>query len=213
MVAVTVNRGMPRPEAPAASLPKDQWDDLVIVRKLWAQSQLPFDCRMLKLVASDAPVMATELGYGTEEAFLREGLQLDPELVSRVVDWLDQEKPQRAVTLAHVQKQLKSHGGDRKSGKAKEHQDYHGNVDQQGNSSEYRIARLKRDAPEIAIALARGEYPSVRAAAMAAGFVTPPPPSLQLKEPVPTAQKLLAKKGKEWCLQLLDELSALVFED
>jgi hypothetical protein len=91
--------------------------------------------------------------------------------------------------------------------------DYHGNVSRQGQSSEYRIARLKRDAPEIATALARGEYPSVRAAAMAAGFVTPPPPSLQLKEPVPTAQKLLAKKGKEWCLQLLDELSALVFED
>jgi hypothetical protein len=168
---------------------------------------------MLKLVASDAPVMATELGYGTEEAFLREGLQLDPELVSRVVDWLDQEQPERAVTLAHVQKQLKSHGGDRKSGKIKEDQGYHDNVDQRGTSSEYRIARLRRDAPEIATALARGEYPSVRAAAMAAGFVTPPPPSLQLKEPVPTAQKLLAKKGKEWCLQLLDELSALVFED
>lgn len=91
--------------------------------------------------------------------------------------------------------------------------DYHGNVSRQGQSSEYRIARLKRDAPEIATALARGEYPSVRAAAMAAGFVAPSPPSLQLKDPLPTAQKLLAKKGKEWCLQLLDELSALVFED
>jgi len=213
MVAVTVNRGMPRPEAPAASLPKDQWDDLVIVRKLWAQSQLPFDCRMLKLVASDAPAMAKELGYDTEERFLKEGLQLDPELVMRVVEWLDQEKPEKAVTLAHVQKQLKSHGGDRKSGKIKENQGYHDNVDQRGTSSEYRIARLKRDAPEIATALARGEYPSVRAAAMAAGFVAPSPPSLQLKDPLPTAQKLLAKKGKEWCLQLLDELSALMLED
>lgn len=82
-----------------------------------------------------------------------------------------------------------------------------------GQSNEYRIARLKRDAPEIADALARGEYPSVRAAAIAAGFVPIPPPSLQLKEPSPTAQKLLVKKGKEWCLQLLDELLTLVFED
>lgn len=87
----------------------------------------------------------------------------------------------------------------------------HGNVVPRGQSSEYRIARLKRDAPEIATALARGEYPSVRAAAMAAGFVPPPSPSLQLKDPAPTAEKLLAKKGKEWCLQLMEELSELVF--
>ena len=100
MAAVSVNRGLPRPEAPAASLPKDQWDDLVIVRKLWAQSQLPFDCRMLKLVAADAPAMAAELGYGTEEAFLKEGLQLDPDLVNRVVSWLEQEQPTNAVPLA-----------------------------------------------------------------------------------------------------------------
>jgi len=53
---------------------------------------------------------------------------------------------------------------------------------------------------------------SARAAAIEAGIIIPFP-SLQLKDPLPTAQKLLAKKGKEWCLQLLDELSALVFED
>jgi len=122
MASVSVNRGLPRPEAPAASLPKDQWDDLVIVRKLWAQSQLPFDCRMLKLVAADAPVMALELGYGTEEAFLREGLQLDPDLVNRVVDWLDREKPKQAVSLEHVQAQLEKHGGDRRSEQARQDQ-------------------------------------------------------------------------------------------
>jgi hypothetical protein len=88
----------------------------------------------------------------------------------------------------------------------------HGNIVPRGQSSEYRIARLKRDAPEIAIALARGEYPSVRAAAMAAGFAKPSPPSLQLKDPAPTAQKLLAKKGQAWCLQLLEELSELCYE-
>ena len=40
-----------------------------------------------------------------------------------------------------------------------------------GTSARYRIARLKRDHPEIAEALARGEYRSVHAAAKAAGFV------------------------------------------
>ena len=214
MAAVTVNRGMPRPEAPAASIPKDQWDDLVIVRKLWAQSHLPFDCRMLKLVASDAPVMAKELGYETEELFLKEGLQLDPELVTRVVEWLDREKPREAVTLDHVKKELSGHGGDRRSEEARKAKDFQGSdrTLKRGDNAAYIRARLERDYTEIAAALDRGEHDSVRAAGIAAGFITPFP-SLQLKDPLPTAQKLLAKMGKEWCLQLLDELSALVFED
>jgi hypothetical protein len=72
------------------------------------------------------------------------------------------------------------------------------------------VRRLKRDYPELAQSLARGDFPSARAAGIAAGFVKPSPPSLQLKDPAPTAQKLLAKKGQEWCLQLLEELSELV---
>jgi len=208
MASVSVNRGLPRPEAPAASLPKDQWDDLVIVRKLWAQSQLPFDCRMLKLVAADAPVMALELGYGTEEAFLREGLQLDPDLVNRVVDWLDREKPKQAVSLEHVQAQLEKHGGDRRSEQARE--DQADNISlKHGTQAAYLQARLSRDAPELADALKRGEFRSARAAAVEAGIITPFP-SIQLKDPVPTAQKLLAKKGQAWCLQLMEELSELV---
>jgi hypothetical protein len=53
-----------------------------------------------------------------------------------------------------------SNGGDR-----------HVYLQNPGRASRYRIARLKRDHPTIAEALARGEYRSVRAAAIAAGFV------------------------------------------
>ena len=86
---------------------------------------------------------------------------------------------------------------------------YCDNVFQRGTSSKYLAARLERDAPEIAKALARGEFLSVRAAGIAAGLVKPSRPSLQLKEPAPTAQKLLDKMGQAWCLQLLEELSEL----
>lgn len=87
---------------------------------------------------------------------------------------------------------------------------YDDNTLPRGTSEEYVVRRLKRDAPELATALARGDFPSARAAGIAAGFVKPSPPSIQLKDPAPTAQKLLAKKGKEWCLQLMEELSELV---
>ena len=87
---------------------------------------------------------------------------------------------------------------------------YHDNVGRRGTSGEYVVRRLKRDAPELAEALARGEFPSARAAGIAAGFIKPASPSIQLKDPGPTAQKLLAKKGQDWCLQLMEELSELV---
>jgi hypothetical protein len=84
---------------------------------------------------------------------------------------------------------------------------------QYGNSRDYLLGCIARDQPELLDEIGPGKrFKSARAAAIEAGIITPFP-SLQLKEPVPTAQKLLTKKGKEWCLQLLDELSALVFED
>lgn len=73
------------------------------------------------------------------------------------------------------------------------------------------LPRLARDAPQILERVKSGEIKSARAAAIEAGIITPFP-SLQLKDPAPTAQKLLAKKGQAWCLQLLEELSELCYE-
>jgi hypothetical protein len=42
-----------------------------------------------------------------------------------------------------------------------------------GTSATYRIAKLKRDAPEIAERLASGEFPNVREAERAAGMPVP----------------------------------------
>jgi hypothetical protein len=106
---------------------------------------------------------------------------------------------------------LNPHGINQHS-KPQERIGYDSNVSSRGNSEEYVVRRLKRDAPELATALARGDFPSARAAGIAAGFVKPSPPSIQLKDPAPTAQKLLAKKGQAWCLQLLEELSELCYE-
>jgi hypothetical protein len=48
-----------------------------------------------------------------------------------------------------------------------------------GNEASYLAARLKRDFPDIAAAVERGEYPSMRKAALAAGIVKPPDPLRQ----------------------------------
>jgi hypothetical protein len=48
------------------------------------------------------------------------------------------------------------------------------------NSTSYLAARLKRDHPDIAAAVERGEYRSMRAAAREAGIIKPPNPYRQL---------------------------------
>lgn len=213
MASVKVNRGMPRPEAPASSLPKDQWRDLAIVRELWAKSQLPFDCRLLKQVAADAPLMAPELGYDSVESFLKQELQLDPDLVNRVVGWLEQEQPVGPVSLALADaasraQPLAAHG---EIGNGRKNESRGDNVTstERGNGQSYLLQRLARDAPDILERVKTGEIKSARAAAIEAGIITPFP-SLQIKDPAHAAQKLLAKKGQAWCLQLLEELSELV---
>jgi hypothetical protein len=81
-----------------------------------------------------------------------------------------------------------------------------------GNTGEYFLRRIARDRPELLDDIGKNKrLKSARAAAIEAGIIIPFP-SLQLKDPAPTAQKLLAKKGKAWCLQLLEELSGLLKE-
>ena len=216
MASVKVNRGMPRPEAPASSLPKDQWRDLAIVRELWAKSQLPFDCRLLKQVAADAPLMAPELGYDSVESFLKQELQLDPDLVNRVVGWLEQEQPVGPVSLAlaNAASRVKPLAAHRRPTTEEQgikvvHDHFKPANKLSPHGWDRILPRLARDRPDIFERVKTGEFDSARAAAIEAGIIIPFP-SLQLKDPAPTAQKLLAKKGKAWCLQLLEELSRLL---
>ena len=190
MATVRINTGMPRPEDPASSLPKERWRDLAIVRELWAKSQLPFDCRLLQQVAADAPLMAPELGYDTTEAFLRQELQLDPDLVNRVVGWLEQEQPTEPVSLREVEVALGRHGGDRRSEQARQDQGDNVTLKSRGNDVAYLKARLQRDHPEIAEALDRGEFRSARAAAIEAGIVKPVPTVRLVDDMAAVASKL-----------------------
>jgi len=81
-----------------------------------------------------------------------------------------------------------------------------------GETRDYILRRIARDQPTLLDEIGTDKrFKSARAAAIEAGIITPFP-SLQLKDPAPTAQKLLAKKGKAWCLQLLEELSGLLEE-
>lgn len=210
MAAVKINKGMPRPEAPAASLPRDQWRDLAIVRELWAKSQLPFDCRLLRQVAEDAPLMAPELGYDSPEAFLREELQLDPDLVSRVVSWLDQEQPTEAVPLVLAVKAtqaqpLAAHGANQHG--EQERQDVTTSPPpERGNGQAYLLRRLARDAPEILDRVKAGEFKSARAAAIEAGIIRPVPTVRLVDDPAKVAKMIQKHWRKDQITNLIEAL-------
>jgi hypothetical protein len=210
MAAVKINKGMPRPEAPAASLPRDQWRDLAIVRELWAKSQLPFDCRLLRQVAEDAPLMAPELGYDSPEAFLREELQLDPDLVSRVVSWLDQEQPTEAVPLVlavrATQAQPLAQHGEIGNGRADESRGDDGTSTRGSNSQAYLLRRLARDAPEILDRVKAGEFKSARAAAIEAGIIKPVPTVRLVDDPARVAKMIQKHWRKDQITNLIEAL-------
>jgi hypothetical protein len=84
-------------------------------------------------------------------------------------------------------------------GRGKTVADSHGLSKLSSDSAERIVRRLKRDAPEIAEALARGEFVSARAAGIAAGFIKP-------KTPLQIILKQLPKLTEEECSYLRELL-------
>jgi hypothetical protein len=80
-----------------------------------------------------------------------------------------------------------------------------------GTSAAYLAARLKKAGrDDLLKQIGPGkQHQSVRSAAVEAGIITSFP-SIALKDPAHAAQRMLDRKGQEWCLQLLEELSELV---
>jgi hypothetical protein len=139
-----------------------------------------------------------------------EGLGENPETLKNLCR--DNEEAMRALQQ-ELGKELGSPGGVNnpeglggKSGKVKDCQPYNVSLSKEskhGNKSDYLLARIKRDAPEIAEDYFNGKFPSVRQAAIAAGIVK-----------VPTALervlRLLPKLSKEEIKEVQSRLSEMI---
>jgi hypothetical protein len=111
---------------------------------------------------------------------------------------------ERTEAGATEQVKLRTHGGDRKGDGARADQGADGTLKRGSNSNAYLRARLSRDRPDKE-RLDRGEFPSVRQAAIAAGIVKVP-------TPLEAARRALAKltpaERKVLCLELSREFGA-----
>ena len=89
MAAVSINQGMPGPEESVHKVDRSRWQLLAMARRQWAEIDLPHDCRLLRTVVDEAPMLAEGLGMESGDAFLVEYLGLDLSFVRMVLAWLD----------------------------------------------------------------------------------------------------------------------------
>jgi hypothetical protein len=185
-MAVTINSGPIEADDQLRHVPRGKWRELMLARRQFLEIKLSYDCRCLVQFVNDAQEMFGELGFETPEALIRDGYGLEPDEVAVAVEWLRLNPPEepikyklaiffgrRAQDLAADPdvRPAAQHGGDRTEQGA-DGTLTDGTLKGRGsNAAAYIVRRLKRDHPEIAAALARGEYRSARAAGIAAGIV------------------------------------------
>ncbi len=207
MASVSINTGIPRPDKSAFDVPTDQLKPLAMARRRWAEIDLPCDCRLMKQVYDEAPVFAEAMGYESGDQFMTDYLSLDLDLVHRVIGWLEQEQPTEASPL---QLALQPHGGDRRSEEARQAREDQADLIslKHGTGAAYIRARLERDAPDVAAALARGEHRSARAAAIAAGIIKPVPTIRLVDDVAKVASALRRHLSPEQISSLMEALAS-----
>lgn len=147
----------------ASTVPRDQWPVLLEERQRFCRSEIKRDCRLLLFFVSDA-AESQWLGFQDRESYLRDGLGLDPSLVEWALEGLKRTDPEAAVTFD--QAVVLGRHGQHGRGRPK---DRDSNTTSIGRGSEYTLARLRRDNPELAELVEQGEL-SANAAAIKAGF-------------------------------------------
>jgi hypothetical protein len=151
--------------ASAKGVPDDRLLGLANRWRAHAAIQFPDDCRGLLLIVEEtvSERVCERLGFKSPDDFYQRELHMAPEHVRIAHDWL-LANPGKSVGWDEIPA-LAGHGGDRKSAD----QDGNANLKPSSNDAEYVVRRLKRDNPELADQVVRGEL-SPNAAAIKAGF-------------------------------------------
>jgi hypothetical protein len=180
MAAVRIARD-PIASDSAADVPRQQWNTLMEERQRFCTQYLPKDCRNLLFFVEDGAAN-NWIGYRSAEAYIRGGLGLEPKMVHWAVAGLrfftHTDRPIKFDVAAFVgelaEREIGIEGGKPGPGRGHKTGD---NITRftRGTSAAYLVARLKRDAPDLAAKVASGEL-SANAAAIEAGFRKPPSP-------------------------------------
>lgn len=185
MAPVNIRTGPVDASDAARDVPPQKWWDLTQARRSFTRTQLPYDCRSVITFVEEAEEyrMWERTGYANLDEYIRVGLELDPDMVHwarQGLARLDTSQPipygqavetgKTAAQKLHEAPEL-PRNGQIGSGRKKNRFDNIKPIS--GTEAKYLAARLKRDHPEIADRVTRGEYRSIRAAALDAGIIKP----------------------------------------
>ena len=210
MAAVSIDTGIPRPDKSAFDVPADQLKPLAMVRRRWAEIDLPCDCRLMKQVYDEAPVFAEAMGYESGDQFITDYLSLDLDLVHWVIGWLEQEQPQEVTPLQLVIEHAKAlplaaHG---EIGNGRKDESRGSDATSKDRGQSYLLRRIARDQPELLDQIGPGkEFHSVRAAAIEAGIIKPVPTVRVTADMAAVASKLCQHLTLEQRIELIDLLA------
>jgi hypothetical protein len=211
MAAVSINTGIPRPDKSAFDVPPGELKPLAMARRRWAEIDLPCDCRLMKQVYDEAPVFAAAMGYASGDQFITDYLSLDLDLVHRVIGWLEQEQPAEATPLQLVIEQAKAQPlarhGEIGNGRADESRGSVTTSTGQDRGRSYLLRRIARDHPELLDQIGPDKpHRSARAAAIAAGIITPVPTIRLVPDPVKVAAAIRKHLDQQQIASLVEEL-------
>lgn len=165
----------------ADTVQPDQWPELIEARRDYCRSAIVGDCRSIVQFATDAESVGW-MGYESRDSYLRDGLGLDPQMVDWAIEGLKSLGISMPVPMPAAVKigKLGAPIGNQNA-RASFEINTQNNCDnitvdsgvesrtKRGTSSDYTLARLDRDKPELADRVRAGEI-SANAAAIEAGF-------------------------------------------
>ena len=185
MAGVKIDTGIPAHARPER-IPTEKWQLLVREREGYIRNHFTYDCRCLLDWVRDAEVLWKPLGYQSADDLIAKGYKLEPEELRLAARWLEINCPEEAIGYPDVKNKAQQMAADETvkplveavhagPGRGKTSANSTGLSGRGSTHASYLVRRLKRDAPDIAEALGRGEYKSARAAGIAAGIVKVPP--------------------------------------
>jgi hypothetical protein len=195
-----------------AKISREKWDDLFSKRRIYIHTEFEHGCECVVDWLQEAEQFYSDLGYNSADEMLLERLEIPPNWVRMAAAVLEATGENLSKTELDQAIELKGHGGDRRSEQVQQEQLDNVNLNSKGgNQAEYIKARLKRDHPEIAEELKRGEHRSARAAGIAAGFIKNVP-TVRMVEPSKAAEAIVERVGIEFAAQLAIALASLTAE-
>lgn len=211
MAEMMINTGPIDYRDSLAKISREKWDDLFSKRRIYIHTEFEHGCECVVDWLQEAEEFYSELGYSSADEMLLERLEIPPNWVRMAAAVLEATGENLSKAKLDEVIELKGHGGDRRSEQVQQDQGDQITLKRGTTGADYIKARLKRDHPEIAEELKRGEHRSARAAGIAAGFIKDVP-TVRMVEPTKAAEAIVERVGVEFAAQLAIALASLTAE-